>query len=285
MNLINTWQFNLIAYLFFIVLFFQCYKLAVRHTKRDGAATILLQIIAGVSILFVAPFSKLALAVETKYWILLFLACVFYALNDRLQTTARKHLPVSTYSIVNQLTTVFLVLLGLLIFKEPLVISKLFGTALILLANLMLIYKKGNFRIDKNVAITILATFVFSIAISVDIGISERFNLPFYIMLTLIIPAFMILFTERITTKEILAEYESPNKKYYLLTGVAWGLAILFSLRAYQLGDITTVVPLQATAVILNVLAAYILQNEREDRMKKIIAACLVVAGVYFTVF
>ncbi len=272
------------AYLFFVVLFFQCYKLAVKRAKRDGAATILLQAIAGGSILLLAPFFDMSLAKESKYWILLFVACLFYALNDRLQTTARKHLPVSTYSIINQLTTVFLIFIGLTIFGEPVVPIKIAGTVLILIANLLLVYKKGGLKVDRNVVISILAILFFSIAISVDIGISQQFNLPFYIMLTLVIPAIMIWFAEKIPTKEISEEYNSPAKKYYIVTGVAWGLAILFSLRAYQFGNVTTVVPLQATAVVLNVLAAYILQNEREDRVKKIVAACLVVLGVYFTV-
>lgn len=255
-----------------------------RNAKRDGAATILLQIIAGLSILLIAPFFEFNFTSIPKYWILLFVACVFYALNDRLQTTARKHLPVSTFSILNQLATVFLFLIGITIFREPLAPMKVLGTILILVANMLLIYKRGALKIDRNVIISVLAVLFFSIAISLDIGISEQFNLPVYIMLTLIIPALMIVFAEKIPTKEISEEYNSAARKYYIITGCAWGLAILFSLRAYQLGDVTTVVPLQATAVILNVLAAYILQNEREDRIKKILAACLVVAGVYFTV-
>ncbi len=283
-DVINTWQFNLVAYLFFIVLFFQSYKLAVRNAKKDGAATVLLQLIAGTSVLMLAPFFAFEFPSDPNYWLLLLIACVFYALSDRLQTTARKHLPVSTYSIMNQFTTIFLIAIGLLVFREPLVSTKIAGAGLILVANLLLVYKRGGVKVDKNIWIAVLATMVFSIAISVDIGISKQFNLPFYIMLTLVVPAVMLFFGERISKNEIMTEFNSPSKKWYFLTGITWGLAILFSLRAFSFGEVTTIVPLQATAVLLNVLTAYIFLHEREDRLKKVIAACLVMVGVYLTV-
>lgn len=258
--------------------------MAVKNATKDGAATVLLQFIAGMSILILAPVFKHDFPVEPRYWLLLVVACVFYALNDRLQTTARKHLPVSTYSIVNQFTNVFLILIGILVFEEPIVAVKLLGGGLILLANILLIYKQGAVKVDKYIWITILATLAFSIAISVDIGISKQFNLPFYIMLTLAIPAFMAFFGEGIKKKELVDEYKSGPKNWYFVAGKSWGLAILFSFRSFRFGDVTTVVPLQATAVLLNVLAAYIFLHERDNKLKKIVAALLVIAGDCFTV-
>jgi len=94
----------------------------------------------------------------------------------------------------------------------------------------------------------------------------------------------MIFFEEKIKMHEVSKEYNSDAKKYYLLTGIAWGLAILSSLRSFRFGEVTTIIPLQATAILLNVFVAYAFQNEREGRLKKILAACLVLAGVYLTV-
>ena len=201
-----------------------------------------------------------------------------------MQTTVRKNLPVSTFSIINQFTTVFLLIIGLTAFKEQLLLTKLIGIGFILAANFLLVYKKEGIKIDKNTWLGILATLTLAIAISVDIGISKQFNLPFYIMLTLFIPAIMLFSTEKIKINEIKTEFQSETKKYYLLTGLAWGLAIFFSLRSFQYGVVTTIVPLQATAVLFNVLIAYVFQNEKSDKLKKIIAACLVIVGVYMTV-
>jgi drug/metabolite transporter (DMT)-like permease len=284
MEILNTWQFNLLGFLICVVAYFQFYKLAVRNTKKDGAATLLLQLIAGIFVLFLTPFLEIKFPTEIKWYLLLIVACIFYMLNDRLQTTARKNLPVSTFSILNQLTTVILITYGFVIFKEPLVLTKIIGALVVLFANALLIYKKGKFEFNKYVVISILALFSFATAMSIDIGIAQQFNLPIYIMLTLIIPAFMLFFGERIKISEIVREYNSKERKYYFLTGIFWALTIFFSLRAFQFGKVTTIVPLQATNVLLNVAIAYFFLGEKKDGLKKIIAAILIIIGIYLTV-
>lgn len=82
----------------------------------------------------------------------------------------------------------------------------------------------------------------------------------------------------------ILAQYVGGEKKYYLLTGLSWGLFIFFLLRAYQLSQVVIVAPLAATSVLINVIVAYIFLGERANKIKKIIAAAITIAGIYLTV-
>jgi drug/metabolite transporter (DMT)-like permease len=282
--LLNSWQFNVVGYLLSGVIFFQFYKLAVKESKNDNSATILLQIIAGLSILLFIPLFPLQLPTNLKFYIFLFLASVFYALNDRLQVTARKHLQVSVYSILNMLKTFFLVLFGLLFFGEDFLVIKILGALLILSGNVFLFYKKGSFKLNKYAILSILAALVFAIAISIDIGISSSFNLPFYISLTLLIPAIILFFFGKQNFYNIYIEYNSASKKYYFITGFFWGLTILFSLRSYQLSDITKIAPVLAVSVLLNVIVAYIFHKEKQNFFKKIIASILVLVGVYLTI-
>lgn len=283
--IINSWQFNFFAYLFLVVIFMQTYKLAVRKVKKDGAATILLQLIAGFSILLFSPLFSFNFPPNLKTYFLLTLSCVFYALYDRSQTTIRKHLPVSVYSILGQMSKVFLIFLGFLIFKEPFILNKIFGGLLILGANVYLFYKKGKICFNKYVWLSFISTLMFALAISIDIGISRQFNLPFYIAFTLIIPSLMIALVERIKFQELKEEFlTSQNKKYFLITGLSWGLLILFMLRAYRFGKVTIITPLAATSTLINVLIAFIFLKERENKLKKVLAAMLVILGVFLTV-
>ena len=285
--LINTWQFNLILTLIFVVLFYQFYKLAVKNVKKDGAATIILQLIAGLSILVWAPLFSLNFpnfSSNLKIYGLLFLATIFYAVNDRLQTTARKNLEVSVFSIVNQLSNVFIIIIGFAVFRESFVIYKIFGALLILVGNAYLFYEKGKFKLNKYVMVAIFANMSFAIAMSTDIGISKLFNLPIYIAITLIIPALMVKVVEKIPITTIIEEYRNGNKKYFYAAGIFWGLSILFSLRSFQLGEVTTIAPLQSTSVLLTVLVAYSLLKERENLLKKIISALIVIIGISLTV-
>ena len=285
MNLFNTWQLNVVLALISVVVYFQFYKLAVRNAKRDGAATILLQLIAGGFALLISPLFAYTFPTDVKVYLLLGLASIFYTLNDRLQTTSRKHLQVSVYSILSQTSNVFLIAIGLTFFAEPFTFLKIIGAGLIIVGNAFVFYKKGEFQINKYAWIGVVANFLFAIAISIDIGISQQFNLLFYIMLTLIVPAVMLVAGERIKISEVVGEYNSLERKYYLVTGVAWALLIFFTLRAFKFGEVTTIVPLQATGVLLNVLVAYFFMGEKKDELKKIIAAIFAMVGVALTVF
>lgn len=280
----NTWQFNIILFLIGIVIFFQFYKLAVRNAQRDGAATILLQLIGGFSVFCLIPFLPFKFPTDIKVYLFLILSCIFYGLNDRLETTSRKHLEVSVFSILNQISTVFMIISGFIFFKEPFVLNKIIGAGLILFANVFLFYQKGKLKLNKYAWLGVLSKLFFSIAVSVDIGISNQFNLPFYIMLTFLLPAIVIFFGEKIKPSEIIREYHSSAKIHYLITGISWGLLSFFYLRAFQFGQVTTIVPIQATAVLLNVLIAYVFFKERDHGLKKILAAVLVIIGIIFTV-
>ncbi len=283
--LFSSWQFNLLAYLFFSVIFMQFYKLAVRDVKRDGVATILLQFLGGFSILLLAPLYPFILPSNPRFYLFLAAVCVFYALNDRLQTSVRKNLPVSVFTILDQLMRFFLIVFGVFIFKEPIILLKILGALLILGANIFLFYEKGKLKLNKYVWLGVLANFILATAISIDIGVSGQFNLPFYIMFTLVVPALLIMVIEKIKWQEVITEFKtSDNRKHYLITGLSWGLLIFFMLRAYRFGQVVTVTTLAATSVLINVILAYLFLKERGRIGKKIIAAVLVIVGIYLTV-
>lgn len=286
MDFINSWQFNLLMYYIFNVIFFQFYKLSVKTVEKDGAATIILQGIAGLSQLLIIPLFAWQLPSKLSVGLLLIAACVFYAINDRLQTSVRKNLEVSVFATLSQFGTVFLILYGFIVFNDDFVMTKIIGALLIIAANAWVLYKpsKGKFVMNRYYLIGIIALFAFATAISIDIGINDQFNLPFYIALTLLIPAGMVAIIERINAKSIIRELKVGNRNFFAITGIAWGLLILFGLRAYQFGEVSTIVPLQAVSVILNVTVAYIFLKERNDGLKKLLAALIAVIGVYITV-
>jgi len=285
MNIFNLWQTNLVLFLFFAVIYYQFYKIAISKAKNDGAAVILLQVTTAIFSLIFIPFFPLSFPSKIQTYILVLIACIFYALYDRLQGTARKHIQVSIYSIINQLNNVFVILMGIIIFKEPIVPNKILGAILIILGNISIFYNKNKFKLNYYIVLSIVASVIFAIASSIDIGISKQFNLPFYIMLTTTIPGIFIFLAQRIQVKDIAREASNYRLRYYLITGAAWFLSYYFSLRAFRYGEISIVAPLQATSVMLNVVVAYIFLNEKQDLTKKLIAALFIIFGITLTVF
>jgi len=275
------WILFVILYILLAIIFTQTYKITTKTSKNDGALTILLQVMAGFSALVLCPFFKFSFTTDWKVYLFLGIACIFYAASDRLNTTIRGGLEASTFSIIKQLSTVFMIIAGLLFFKEEFVLKKIIGATLIIFSNVLIFYKKGKQKINKYIILAIIANIAFSIALFLDVNISDNFNLPIYVALTLLIPAMFITIVERIKIKDIKDEFKYGNKKSIIVTSVCWGTMIVSQLRAYQLGNVTSVAPLCALTVIGNVLVGYIFLKERSNLARKIIAALLVIISVF----
>ncbi len=275
-----NWIIYLILYLILGVIFDQGYKVATKSLKNAGALTILLEFIGTVAVLFAIPFFEIKLPTDPKVYIFLVLAIVFYAVNDRLNTTVRSGIEASTFSIIKQLSTVFMIFAGILFFKEEFIINKFIGAILIILSNILIFYKRENTKPNKYVLLGILANIFYTIALFLDVNISENFNLPIYVAISLGLPTILIALAERIKPKEIINEFKNGNKPAILLTSVTWSYMILVQLRAYQLGNVSIVAPLCALTVILNVIVGYIFLKEKDNLLRKIISALLIILGI-----
>lgn len=280
MSILNNWIFYIVLYLVFAVLYNQTFKINTRNMKKAGALTVLIEGLAGLIILIFMPLLEIKFPNDIKVYIFLGIAIIFYAIYDRLATSVRRGIEASTYSIIKQLSTVFMIIAGLVFFKEPFILNKVIGAFLIVISNVLVFYKKGNFKLDKYVLLGIGANIFYTAALFIDVNLSDSFNLPFYVATTLIVPALLIALFERIKPKDIINEFKNGNKIAIVATAVSWGVMIFFQLRAYQLGKVTVVAPLCSLTVILNVIVAYLFLGEKSSLLKKIIASILIIISV-----
>ncbi|MBR6690668.1 MAG: EamA family transporter [Bacilli bacterium] len=280
MNLLSDFKFYIIIYLIVSIVFNQGYKIVTKRMRSAGALTILIQIISSIICIFMIPLFEIKFPLNCKVYIFLFLAIIFYTLNDRLGTTSRSGLEASTYSILKQLSTVFMIIMGILFFKESFVLNKIIGALLIIFSNVLVFYKKENFKFNKFLILGILANISLSIALFLDVNYSKEFNLAFYVLLTFLIPLILIFIFEKIKVKEIIYEYNNSNKIILFLTSIAWTLMMITKLKSYELGSVIVVAPLTSLTVILNIIFSYFLLKERDNLIKKIIAGILIVLGI-----
>lgn len=280
MSILNNWIFYIVLYLVFAVLYNQTFKINTRNMKKAGALTVLIEGLAGLIILIFMPLLEIKFPSDLKVYIFLGIAIIFYAIYDRLATSVRRGIEASTYSIIKQLSTVFMIIAGLVFFKEPFILNKVIGAFLIVISNVLVFYKKDNFKLDKYVLLGIGANIFYTAALFIDVNLSDSFNLPFYVATTLIVTALLIALFERIKPKDIINEFKNGNKIAIVATAVSWGVMIFFQLRAYQLGKVTVVAPLCSLTVILNVIVAYLFLGEKSSLLKKIIASILIIISV-----
>lgn len=228
------WILFVCLYIILAVTYTQFYKIVTKTSKSDGTLTVLLQFMAGTCALLLCPFFKFTFPTDWKVYLFLIIACVFYAISDRMNTTIRSGIEASTFSIIKQLSTVFMIVAGLLFFKEPFVLKKIIGACLIIFSNILIFYKKGKQKLDKYIFLGILSNIAYSIALFLDVNILDNFNLAFYVALTLLIPALFIMLAERVKFSNIKKEFINGNKKAIITTSLCWGTMIIVLLRAYQ---------------------------------------------------
>lgn len=280
MSMINNWRFFIIIYLIFSVLFNQSYKITTKNMKSAGALTIIIQIIASLFCLFLIPLFQIKFPNSIKSYLFFGIAIIFYTLNDRLGTTARSKIDASSYSVIKQLSTVFMILFGILLFKEKIILSKIIGSILILFSNVLVFYKKDKLKIDRYIIMGVLANISLTVALLIDINYSNEFNLGIYVFLILLIPSILIFLVEKIKVKEIFIEYQQSNKLSIFLTSISWTIMMISKLKAYMLGRVTIVTPIASLTVILTVIFGYFILKEKDNLLKKMIAAILIVIGI-----
>ena len=281
MNVFNICGVNIILFLIFSLIFDQTYKVCTRNSKSDGALTVILEFLAGLIILVLIPFFDIKFPTDIKIYILWGISIIFFAITDRINTTVRRGVEASTFNILRQISTVFILLAGILIFKEELVLKKIIGAILIIFSNILIFYEKGVFKNNKYILLGVLANITYTVAILLEIDLANYFNLPMFIGINLMIPAILIFIFNRVKFKDIKEELSLNNKGILLINSLTWGLSIFAQIRAYNLGNMTIVAPLCATAVILNVIAGYLFLNEKDNLLKKVVSGIIIVFSVF----
>lgn len=279
-EILNSWPFWVIVYLISAVVFAQSFKVANRNMTDAGALTILLEMFTAAFAVFFIPFFSFKFNITSNILLTLLIVVIIYAVTDRLNIEARYGLDPSIFSMLKQLSTVFLIILGFIFLKEEIILKKVIGSIIIIGANLILAFDKGSFKINKYFIMSFISNLLFAIAMLINVNISDNFNLGIYTIMTVFIPSLIISIVGRYTPKKLIMEYKRYDKKYFLLASFTWCLMLISSVRAYQLGDVSLVAPLLTLTAILNALYEFIWSKNKNKFIQKIIAAILILLGV-----
>lgn len=279
--MLQNWGILVLLHLIFNTSYNQSYKVLTKNMKHPGALTVLIELIGGITCLVMIPFFQTKWPAQPAVYFFLVLACVFYALNDRLCTTVREGMDTSVYTIIKQFSTVFMIFAGIFFFKEDLILSKIAGAFLIVFSNVLVFFDRGKLRLDKYVVLGLLASLCVALALFIDVNYSDQFNLAFYVGFALVVPAIMILIAERIKPATLRQELSICDRKFLLITGVSGALLTIARLAAFQAGEVIVVAPLCSLSILLNVLFEMVVLKQRKDLKKKVLAGLLVIISIW----
>ena len=278
--ILKSSEFWIIVYLFSAVIFAQYFKAANRSMENAGRLTILLEFFSAIFALFFVFLFPLQMSQDIKIYVTLGIVTIIYAITDRLNIETRYGLPPSNFSMLKQLSTAFLIVLGIMFLKEKIVISKIIGAIIIIISNLFLTYEKGKLVFNKYFVMAIFANFLFASAMLININISAEFNIGIYTFITLFIPSILVKLTGRHKIKDIKKEFNLYDKKKFIISSFMWTLMLISSVKAYEYGNVVVVAPLFTLTSILNALVEFIINKDTKELIKKIIIFIFLVIGV-----
>lgn len=280
MNILNNWLFWTLSYLIAAVLFAQTFKRANRNMKNASLLTILLEIFTALFALLLIPLFELKFSNNIMTYIVLLLVSIIYAITDRLNIEARYGLDPSVFSMLKQMSTVFIIVLGIIFMKEDVVLNKIIGAIIIILANLLLTFNKNKIKVNKYFVMSFISNFLFAILMIININISSEFNIAFYTFLTVFTPSLIIKIFGRYKYIDLKNEFNLYNKKLFILSGLFWCIMLISSVKAYEFGSIIIVASLFALTSLLNSLIEFIFNKNRKELLKKVIVSILIIIGV-----
>ena len=280
MEIFNNWKFWAILYLVCSVTFSQTFKRANRNMKNAGNLTILLEVFAALSAILFLPFFEFTFPSDPNVYLTLLAVIIVYAATDRLNIEARYGLDPSVFSMLKQISTVFLMIFGFIFLKEPVILKKIIGAILVIVANIILTIEKGKIKLNKYFIMCFVSNFLFAIAMFINVNISDNFNLAFYTIMTVFFPSIIIFLVGRHSIKGLKEEFNLYDKPKFLVASFCWCLMLIASVRAYQLGNVTVIAPILTLTSILNTGYEYFIDKNKNKILQKVIASLMIILGV-----
>lgn len=270
-----------ICYLVFALIFSQGFKKVNRTMKNVSALTILLELFTGLFAIIMSIFFKYTFPSDIKVYITLFVVTIIYAVTDRLNIEARYGLSPSNFSMLKQLSTVFLVIFGLVFLKEQLVFKKILGAIIIVVSNVMLaVNKDGKFEFNKYFIFCLISNFLFAVAMFINVNISSMFNIGIYTLITVFIPSIIIKLFSGLSFKDLEEEFNLYNKPLFILVSFAWCMMLISSVKAYEYGSISVVAPLLTLTALTNTIYEFIVDKDKKRFYYKLVISILILIGV-----
>ncbi|KUO49870.1 MAG: hypothetical protein APF76_01105 [Desulfitibacter sp. BRH_c19] len=232
-------------------------------------------------------FEEIQYPTEIKIWLVVLLSSIFYTVCMILFFKSLKNIEVSQVETIATTRTIWLMLLGVIFFKENLYLSQFMGIFFIFLGLIVIYWIRGKeYHFTKYHYYTLLYAILISCAYALDKYLLNYFSVAFFQVVIYIIPALMtIVFIPNTYEKMKCLVKPQRNNYIILLCCFFQMLSTLALYAAYKIGELSLVGPLAQTSTILTIVVGMIVLKERWNLKRKIIGIILTLLGIAFIRF
>ncbi len=224
-------------------------------------------------------FSDLHLPTMGKTWVYFSLVTMFAFLSDWFAFRALRRVDVSVFQIIDQIRQPLLIILGFMLFSEPITSLKVLGVFLVAIGATAAVLDPKRLRPDGGVGLALLSTVFAAVAVIFIKFAIVDFSAPAFASLELLGISVLCMVAARFDHHRLLAEMRL-NQWGLFAAGALFGLGEILEFTALRIGEISRVLPVFQTSVIFTVIGGVLLLGERERLGQKVIGAVVVVIGL-----
>lgn len=249
-------------------------------SAHPRAYSVIFGFVSGICALFlfvVEPFSLRPISITVI--VLTICSTLCYSFGDRVVFVVSKSIEASLVTIIDKLTPVVTFVASLIFLGESFTWLKLVAVGLILLGNLLIVFKSTTIKFDTPFLLALLSAVALGIGLTIDKRISIAYALPVYAFINFFAPALYNTFLPPIALSTVVREAKVAFWRIAVFAAASV-LGYYFTLKAFSLADASRVVPIMSSSTLLIVLAGAIFLKERTQMGRKVIAGMCVCIGV-----
>lgn len=188
----------------------------------------------------------------------------------------------STVTILISSRALWTILMALLYLGESFTIAKTLGTVLIFLAVFLVSKRPKNFRISKGEFYVLAAGFCLGVASANDAYILKTAEPFSFTVIAFLFPSLVLLALHPQTVFETKQLFQRNILWRMILLSLVFSTAVIGSSLAYAYdAPVSQAGPITNSSAIITVILAAIFLKERKHLGKKLLAAILVILGIF----
>lgn len=227
-------------------------------------------------------FEKIVYSLDPKIWLLVLLSGFLYTICMRIFFMALQNTEVSQVETLATTRTIWLMLLGIIFFKEKIYLSQYIGVFLIFLGLVVIYWQRGEvFSFQKNHFYILAYSFLVSCAYALDKYLLTHFSVILFQVIIYLVPAFLSYRFMPFTSQDIKSLLIPKKENYIILSSFFLQMISTLALyAAYQIGELSLVGPVAQISTIVIIIVGLIVFKERWNLCRKIIGITLTILGI-----
>ncbi len=211
-----------------------------------------------------------------------FVAVTLFGVYSAFEFFARKHLEASRSTTLFQLAPVVTFFASALLIGEEPTLEKAAGLALIIVGNLVALWKHGGAVSRRGLFYALTMAAALGGAYVADKVAFSNYPLPFYTALSFLAPAlysFLILLARKEPARAVIDESRKAGWKLWAL-GVVGAAGYYFAIKTIALTEVSRAMPVIYVSSILTALGGVLILKERGNLWQKVMGAVFAFLGV-----